>query len=98
MEIPKTATNVMTSDGVRIAYERHGRVGGPIVVFVHGWSGEARLEAWLNDLVPCQSAVIPCLCTVQLVDHLQLRLSASLPQPPLAPPTARLSCRLAALL
>ena len=30
---------VTTNDGVRLAWERHGRIGGPVVVLIHGWSG-----------------------------------------------------------
>ena len=30
---------VTTNDGVKLAWERHGRIGGPVVVLIHGWSG-----------------------------------------------------------
>lgn len=33
-----SAQQVITGDGVKLAYERHG-VKGPVVVFIHGWSG-----------------------------------------------------------
>lgn len=32
-------THITTTDGVRLSYGRHGRLGGPVVVLVHGWSG-----------------------------------------------------------
>ena len=38
--VPPNNTFITTTDGVKIAWERHGRLGGPVVVLVHGWSGE----------------------------------------------------------
>lgn len=32
-------TAVTASDGCRLAYQRYGRPGGPVVVLIHGWSG-----------------------------------------------------------
>ncbi|KAL4431472.1 hypothetical protein ABPG75_006728 [Micractinium tetrahymenae] len=32
-------TSITTNDGVKLVYQRHGRLGGPVVVLVHGWSG-----------------------------------------------------------
>ncbi|EFN51577.1 hypothetical protein CHLNCDRAFT_140070 [Chlorella variabilis] len=37
--VPPNNTFITTTDGVKIAWERHGRLGGPVVVLVHGWSG-----------------------------------------------------------
>lgn len=33
-------TSILTNDGVKLVFERHGRLGGPAVVLIHGWSGE----------------------------------------------------------
>lgn len=33
-----SSNTILTSDGVRLVYERHGSKG-PVVMLVHGWSG-----------------------------------------------------------
>lgn len=38
-------THVVTSDGVKLVYQRHGRVGGPVVVLVSGAGRPCRLVA-----------------------------------------------------
>lgn len=51
-------TSIVTNDGVKLVFERHGRLGGPAVVLIHGWSGE-RVRA-LPLLAARRSRRSPC--------------------------------------